>query len=67
MDMAKWPHMGPVTGSIYDQDPMWVVKMDYIFIERNKFKNEEAKKEQRKADQAKSSAARKGSSRRPKS
>lgn len=51
LDSMKWPVVGPVAGSIYDQDPEWVEYSMQIFNARNQYQAQEHKKQQAQAKQ----------------
>lgn len=53
LDSMKWPVVGPVAGSIYDQDPILMDKFAQIFAARNKHQAEEQRK--REVEQARKS------------
>lgn len=46
-DNMKWSHL-PMAGGLYDQDPDFIAKMNYIFGQRNEHQRKEQEAQQAK-------------------
>lgn len=48
MEATKWSYPGPVTGSLYDQDPILMDKFQMIRSEKNRVQAEEQRRQSQK-------------------
>jgi hypothetical protein len=47
LDAMRWPHAGPITGSLDEQTPEWVDAVRYIFAARAEQQAAEQQKRER--------------------
>lgn len=60
LDMMRWPYPGPVTGSIYDQDPILMDKFAIIASRKSAYQEQERKRSERSSGPKKPLSQRKG-------